>query len=212
MINLQEVENRLDEVDHLIKFALLHTTWWKRRTMFAANVMSGNSYDVMQQVYYNLFERLSRKPINAGFSTAIVNHARWTVYRIISRKKYLLPPQTMSDMPLELLPAYNESPEFWLDLVAIQEKLKKALNTLTYRERGILEMRYGLKDGYSYTLKNSGDVFGITRERVRQIEGKAIRRLRHSSRSATLQGWAEVYLVEPDQWRHRYFKSHDLDS
>lgn len=212
MVDLQEVEKRLDEVDRLIKFALFHTTWWKRRTMLAANTMSGNSYDVTQQVYCNLFERLSRKPINASFSTAIVNYSRWTVHRIISRKKYLPSTQTMSDMPLELLPVYDENLETNVDLIIIREALKKALKTLTHRGRGILEMRYGLGDGFSYTLGDTGSVFGVTKERIRQIENKAVRRLQRPSRAKALRSWVEVYTIEADQWWRRHSKSCGLDS
>jgi RNA polymerase primary sigma factor len=60
------------------------------------------------------------------------------------------------------------------------------LSTLTYREREIIKLRYGLGDGYTYTLEEVGKIFKVTRERVRQIKEKAIARLRHASRSKTL--------------------------
>jgi RNA polymerase primary sigma factor len=64
--------------------------------------------------------------------------------------------------------------------------VEKVLGTLTPREARILRLRFGLKDGHSYTLEEIGDKFGLTRERIRQIEKKALRRLRHPARSRRL--------------------------
>ena len=60
----------------------------------------------------------------------------------------------------------------------LRERIDTALDTLSYRERGILEMRYGLGDGFCYTLAEAGDVFRLTRERIRQIQARSLRRLR----------------------------------
>ncbi len=57
------------------------------------------------------------------------------------------------------------------------------LEELNYREREILRLRYGLADGYAYTLEEVGQIFSVTRERVRQIEAKAVRKLQHPMRS-----------------------------
>lgn len=65
----------------------------------------------------------------------------------------------------------------------LADRLKELLTTLTPREERILRLRYGLDDGRAYTLKEVGVMFGLTRERIRQIERKALRRLRHPSRS-----------------------------
>ena len=62
------------------------------------------------------------------------------------------------------------------------------LKTLTYREREIIRLRYGLGDGYTYTLEEVGRIFKVTRERVRQIEAKAVRKLQHPVRSKQLKG------------------------
>ena len=64
-------------------------------------------------------------------------------------------------------------------------KNRELLKTLTYREREIIRLRYGLADGYSYTLEEVGRIFKVTRERVRQIEAKAVRKLQHPVRSQT---------------------------
>ena len=79
--------------------------------------------------------------------------------------------------------------------IAAQEMLKDQINqvlkTLTYREREIIKLRYGLGDGYTYTLEEVGRIFKVTRERVRQIEAKAVRKLQHPARSKQLQGFLE---------------------
>jgi RNA polymerase primary sigma factor len=68
----------------------------------------------------------------------------------------------------------------------LREKMEEVLATLTPREARILRLRFGLQDGRSYTLEEVGQKFGLTRERIRQIEGKALRRLRHPRRSRQL--------------------------
>ena len=68
----------------------------------------------------------------------------------------------------------------------LREKIDELLKTLTYREREIVRLRYGLADGYCYTLEEVGRIFKVTRERVRQIEAKAVAKLQHPVRSAEL--------------------------
>ena len=77
----------------------------------------------------------------------------------------------------------------------LKEKLGDVLGTLTYREREIIKLRYGLGDGYTYTLEVVGKIFKVTRERVRQIEAKAIRKLQHPIRSRLLEGFVEAMPV-----------------
>ena len=68
----------------------------------------------------------------------------------------------------------------------------QVLKTLTYREREIIKLRYGLGDGYTYTLEEVGRIFKVTRERVRQIEAKAVRKLQHPVRARKLEGFLDV--------------------
>jgi RNA polymerase primary sigma factor len=70
----------------------------------------------------------------------------------------------------------------------LKDKIDGVLKTLTYREREIIKLRYGLGDGYTYTLEEVGRIFKVTRERVRQIEAKAVRKLQHPVRSRQLKG------------------------
>jgi RNA polymerase primary sigma factor len=73
----------------------------------------------------------------------------------------------------------------------LKDKIDSVLKTLTYREREIIKLRYGLGDGYTYTLEEVGRIFKVTRERVRQIEAKAVRKLQHPVRSHQLKGFLE---------------------
>ncbi|SFI90403.1 RNA polymerase sigma factor RpoD [Planctomicrobium piriforme] len=73
----------------------------------------------------------------------------------------------------------------------LKDKIDQVLKTLTYREREIIKLRYGLGDGYTYTLEEVGRIFKVTRERVRQIEAKAVRKLQHPARAKQLQGFLE---------------------
>jgi RNA polymerase primary sigma factor len=73
----------------------------------------------------------------------------------------------------------------------LKDKIDVVLKTLTYREREIIKLRYGLGDGYTYTLEEVGRIFKVTRERVRQIEAKAVRKLQHPVRSRQLKGFLE---------------------
>ena len=73
----------------------------------------------------------------------------------------------------------------------LTEQIKSVLNTLPAREQKVLRMRFGLDDGYSHTLEEVGYVFQVTRERIRQIEAMALRRLRHPSRSKKLKDYID---------------------
>jgi RNA polymerase primary sigma factor len=73
----------------------------------------------------------------------------------------------------------------------LKEQLEEVLDTLTAREEKVLRLRFGLEDGRARTLEEVGQVFGVTRERIRQIEAKALRKLRHPSRSKKLKDFLE---------------------
>ncbi len=74
----------------------------------------------------------------------------------------------------------------------LRDRIESLLKTLTYREREIIRLRYGLGDGYTYTLEEVGRIFKVTRERVRQIEAKAVRKLQHPIRSQHLEGFLKA--------------------
>jgi RNA polymerase primary sigma factor len=84
-----------------------------------------------------------------------------------------------------------EDPSLRISLIHLREQIKQVLDSLSPKEREIVVMRFGLDDGRIKTLKEIGEFFNISRERVRQIETKAIGKLKHPSRSRQLQAWRE---------------------
>jgi RNA polymerase primary sigma factor len=74
---------------------------------------------------------------------------------------------------------------------SLKARIADVLSALNYREREIIRLRYGLADGYTYTLEEVGRIFSVTRERVRQIEAKAVRKLQHPVRSRQLSGFLD---------------------
>jgi len=90
-------------------------------------------------------------------------------------------------IPDEDAPAPADAASFML----LKEQLEDVLDTLTDREEKVLRLRFGLDDGRSRTLEEVGHVFGVTRERIRQIEAKALRKLRHPTRSKKLKDYLE---------------------
>ena len=85
----------------------------------------------------------------------------------------------------------SPAPEEAVSYTVLREQIVEVLHTLTPREEEVLKLRFGLKDGKTRTLEEVGEVFGITRERIRQIEAKALRKLRHPSRSKRLKDYLD---------------------
>ncbi|MFC1497067.1 RNA polymerase sigma factor RpoD [Verrucomicrobiota bacterium] len=85
-----------------------------------------------------------------------------------------------------------ENPSEMTAYSMLKDRLKAVLSTLTSREKAVLDYRFGLTDGYSRTLEEVGKQFSVTRERIRQIEAKALRKLRHPTRMRKLDGFLEV--------------------
>jgi RNA polymerase primary sigma factor len=86
-----------------------------------------------------------------------------------------------------------ENPADMAAIVLLKDKIKDVLETLTHRERQVLEQRFGLVDGYSRTLEEVGRQFKVTRERIRQIEAKALRKMRHPTRIRQLEGFLDAH-------------------
>ncbi|NMC19762.1 MAG: sigma-70 family RNA polymerase sigma factor [Thermogutta sp.] len=96
----------------------------------------------------------------------------------------------------DFLADYREDdPLYEMNMDLLKRSVSEALAELSYREREIIRLRYGLADGYAYTLEEVGRIFKITRERVRQIEAKAIRKLRHPMRSRKLAGFVDALVA-----------------
>jgi RNA polymerase primary sigma factor len=83
----------------------------------------------------------------------------------------------------------NMSPEEYATNEMLKDEIADVLLTLTEREEKVIRLRFGLEDGKSRTLEEVGQMFGVTRERIRQIEAKALRKLRHPSRSRKLKDY-----------------------
>ncbi len=79
----------------------------------------------------------------------------------------------------------------------LKDRIEEVLKTLTYREREIIKLRFGIGDGYTYTLEEVGKIFKVTRERVRQVEAKAIRKLQHPVRARKLEGFLGGQIEQP---------------
>ncbi len=92
----------------------------------------------------------------------------------------------------------SESPVESATQEMLKDRIETVLNTLTYREREIIKLRYGIGDGYTYTLEEVGKIFKVTRERVRQVEAKAIKKMQHPVRSRKLVGFLDGAKVNPD--------------
>jgi RNA polymerase primary sigma factor len=91
----------------------------------------------------------------------------------------------------------DDDPLYQTNQEALKNRIAEAMEGLNYREREILRLRYGLADGYSYTLEEVGKIFSVTRERVRQIESKAVRKLQQPYRSRSLASFLDGCEVPP---------------
>jgi RNA polymerase primary sigma factor len=91
-----------------------------------------------------------------------------------------------------------ESPMHAAGQEMLKERIEDVLSTLTFREREIIKLRYGIGDGYTYTLEEVGRIFRVTRERVRQIEAKAVRKLRHPVRARQLASFLDGIQLPED--------------
>ena len=98
----------------------------------------------------------------------------------------------------EFLEDYREDdPLFEINRDLLRSRIADVLQALDYREREILRLRYGLADGYAYTLEEVGKIFSVTRERVRQIETKAVHTLQHPVRAKKLANFVERHVPAP---------------
>jgi RNA polymerase primary sigma factor len=85
----------------------------------------------------------------------------------------------------------DDDPLYGFNQELLKDRLADVMQSLNHREREILRMRYGLTDGYAYTLEEVGKIFSVTRERVRQIEAKAVRKLQQPYRCRGLLGFLD---------------------
>lgn len=136
-------------------------------------------------------KRIKRISEASGFPEALVEDCMQLYYQFIKTSSLDLPVGEEESSTLgELVPQETEpSIEETVALVFLKEHIKEVLFTLTEREQNVLRMRFGLDDGEERTLEEIGKEYNVTRERIRQIEEKALKKLRHPSKSKKLKGY-----------------------
>ncbi len=183
-----------------------YATWWIRQAITRAVADQSRTIRIpvhmvetmsrVRTVSRKLLQELGREPTIeevARRAETTIDEAR----RVLAMSRYPIsldrPVGNSEDSQFgDLLPdgeAVNPSLGAAQDM--LRGRIDKVLKTLSYREREIIKLRYGLGDGYSYTLEEVGHIFRVTRERIRQIEAKAVRKLQQPSRSQELVGFLD---------------------
>ncbi|HUT91419.1 MAG TPA: sigma-70 family RNA polymerase sigma factor [Thermoguttaceae bacterium] len=183
-----------------------YATWWIRQAITRAVADQSRTIRIpvhmvetmsrVRNVSRKLLQDLGREPTieeTADESGTCIDEAR----RVLAMSRYPIsldrPVGNSEDSHFgDLLPdGEAESPASGATQEMLRGRISKVLKTLSYREREIIKLRYGLGDGYSYTLEEVGHIFKVTRERIRQIEAKAVRKLQQPSRSQELVGFLD---------------------
>jgi len=183
-----------------------YATWWIRQAITRAVADQSRTIRIpvhmvetmsrVRNVSRQLLQELGREPTieeTARRAETTVDEAR----RVLAMSRYPIsldrPVGNSEDSHFgDLLPdGAAESPSTGASQEMLRGRINKVLKTLSYREREIIKLRYGLGDGYSYTLEEVGHIFKVTRERIRQIEAKAVRKLQQPSRSQELVGFLD---------------------
>ncbi len=183
-----------------------YATWWIRQAITRS--ISDQARTIRVPVHMieqinkvvresrQLMQVLGREPSDEE----VAERLGWTVTRVKSVKNVAREPISL-ETPIgeeedSLLGDFiedkdAENPSTQTAFTLLQEQLRDVLSTLPPREQEVLKMRFGLEDGYSLTLEEVGLYFNVTRERIRQIEAKALRRLRHPKRSRRLKDYLD---------------------
>ncbi len=183
-----------------------YATWWIRQAITRAVADQSRTIRIpvhmvetmskMRNVSRKLLQEYGREPTveeTASAANACVDETR----RILAMNRFPIsldrPVGNSEDSHFgDLLPdGTAESPAIGATQEMLRNRITKVLKTLSYREREIIKLRYGLGDGYSYTLEEVGHIFKVTRERIRQIEAKAVRKLQQPGRSQDLVGFLD---------------------
>lgn len=190
------------DVDKGFKFST-YATWWIRQSITRA--IADQSRAIRLPVHVNdtlncirrtskiLSNELNRIPTEAEIATRMqipVEKVRLIVKSSRTMISLETPMSRDGKDSLATLGSFimwdGESPEEHTMKMSLRADLENVLNTLSPRERDVVRMRYGFDDGRVKTLEEIGNIFAVTRERIRQIESKALRKLRHPNRNAVL--------------------------
>lgn len=183
-----------------------YATWWIRQAITRAVADQSRTIRIpvhmvetmsrVRNVSRQLLQELGREPSLdeiARRAETTIEEAR----RVLAMSRYPIsldrPVGNSEDSQFgDLLPdGTAESPAVGAGQEMLRMRITRVLKSLSYREREIIKLRYGLGDGYSYTLEEVGHIFKVTRERIRQIEAKAVRKLQQPSRSQELVGFLD---------------------
>ena len=178
-----------------------YATWWIRQAITRAIADQARTIRVpvhmvetinkMARIQRQLTQELNREPTDEEIAKKLgitVEKVR-EVYKISQDPVSLETPigeEDDSHLGDFIKDERTMGPEEYATVEMLKEELKGVLSTLTEREEKVLRLRFGLDDGQCRTLEEVGQIFGVTRERIRQIEAKALRKLRHPSRSRKL--------------------------
>ena len=178
-----------------------YATWWIRQAITRAIADQARTIRVpvhmvetinkLARVQRQLTQELNREPTDEEIAKKLgitVDKVR-EVYKISQDPVSLETPigeEDDSHLGDFIRDERTMGPEEYATVEMLKEELKGVLSTLTEREEKVLRLRFGLDDGQCRTLEEVGQIFGVTRERIRQIEAKALRKLRHPSRSRKL--------------------------
>ena len=183
-----------------------YATWWIRQAITRAVADQSRTIRIpvhmvetmsrVRNVSRSLLQKLGREPTieeTARASETCIDETR----RVLAMSRYPIsldrPVGNSEDSHFgDLLPDGGaRPPSIGATHGMLRTRISKVLKTLSYREREIIKLRYGLGDGYSYTLEEVGHIFKVTRERIRQIEAKAVRKLQQPARSQELVGFLD---------------------
>jgi len=181
-----------------------YATWWIRQTITRAIADQGRTIRVpvhmtdrirsMYKIAHKLEQDLGRPPTTEELANALqvtpdrlqwMLQVSWTPISLESP----VGDDEESEFGMFVEDEITPSPSQTAYENMLRERVEKVLSTLSPREARILRLRFGLENGHPYTLEEVGQKFGLTRERIRQIEGKALRRLRHPCRSRLLKDY-----------------------